>query len=57
MGAKNLKKLGDFGFEGQDVPDPYFFPGFEGFEAVYTMIDKAISQLILSLSSQTNNYY
>ncbi len=57
MGAKNLKKLGDFGFEGQDVPDPYFFSGFEGFEAVYAMIDKAISQLILSLSSKTNNYY
>lgn len=46
MGAKNLYKLGDFGFEGADVPDPYFFEGFEGFERVYTMIEKSVKRLI-----------
>ena len=29
MGANPLK-LGDYGYDGDDVPDPYFFPGFEG---------------------------
>ena len=31
MGCKNLVKLGDFGFGGKDVPDPYYFNGFELF--------------------------
>mgnify|MGYP001551701635 FL=1 len=31
--------MGDFGdFKGEDVPDPYFFDGFEGFEHVYSML-------------------
>jgi protein-tyrosine phosphatase len=46
MGAKNLVKLGDFGFNGEDVPDPYFFNGFEGFEKVYDMIEKCVKELI-----------
>ena len=45
MGAVNLYKLGEFGFDGADVPDPYFFNGFEGFERVYTMIEEAIYKL------------
>lgn len=48
MGAKNLYKLGDFGFNGDDVPDPYFFPGFEGFEKVYRMIETAVSNLLVN---------
>ena len=46
MGAKNLVKLGDFGFNGEDVPDPYFFNGFEGFEKVYDMIEKCVINLL-----------
>lgn len=46
LGCKNPLKLGDFGFEGQDVPDPYFFDGFEGFDKVYEMIDSAVKNLL-----------
>jgi len=47
FGFKNVYKLGDFGgFKGKDVPDPYFFPGFEGFDKVFRMIDTAVKDLI-----------
>jgi protein-tyrosine phosphatase len=45
MGAKETVLLGDFGFDGDDVPDPYFFEGFEGFETVYDMIEVCINNL------------
>lgn len=43
--ANNIVKLGDYGYEGADVPDPYFFDGFEGFEKVYEMIAKCVDNL------------
>ena len=43
--AKNLVKLGDYGFNGADVPDPYFYDGFEGFEEVYKMIEVCVNNL------------
>ncbi|MFA7070558.1 MAG: low molecular weight phosphotyrosine protein phosphatase, partial [Sulfurimonas sp.] len=46
MGAKNLVKLGDFGFDGADVPDPYFFDGFDGFENVFNMIKKCVEEVV-----------
>lgn len=46
LGCSNLVKLGDYGFEGADVPDPYFFDGFEGFDHVYAMIHTCVSRLI-----------
>jgi protein-tyrosine phosphatase len=45
MGCSNLVKLGDFGANGEDVPDPYFFNGFEGFENVFSMIDGCVKEL------------
>ncbi len=46
-GFHNVHLLGDFGgYNGEDVPDPYFFPGFEGFEKVYTMIERAVHDFI-----------
>lgn len=45
IGCKNPLLLGDFGFEGVDVPDPYFFDGFEGFNTVYSMIEKCVYNL------------
>lgn len=45
MGAKNIVKLGDFGYDGADVPDPYFFQGFEGFNEVYKMIDICVNKM------------
>jgi protein-tyrosine phosphatase len=46
LGYKNPIKLGDFGFDGECVPDPYFFDGFEGFDKVYEMIDICVRNLI-----------
>jgi protein-tyrosine phosphatase len=45
MGAENLYKLGDFGFGGEDVPDPYFFPGYEGFDRVFEMVETCVTEL------------
>jgi len=49
MGIKNLKKLGFYGFDNQDVPDPYFFNGFDGFEKVYNMIEISVDNLLKNL--------
>jgi protein-tyrosine phosphatase len=46
LGCKNPLKLGDFGFDGQDVPDPYFFDGFEGFDKVFEMVETCVKSLI-----------
>ncbi len=46
MGCSNLVKLGDYGYEGSDVPDPYFFEGFEGFDRVYAMIESCVQELL-----------
>lgn len=46
LGAKNVVKLGDYGYDSQDVPDPYFFNGFEGFETVYKMIEECVNKLL-----------
>jgi len=48
LGCKNVLKLGDFGFEGEDVPDPYFFDGFEGFDKVFDMIETSVYNLLKS---------
>ena len=45
MGARNVAKLGDFGYNGEDVPDPYFFNNFDGFESIYYMIESCIYEL------------
>lgn len=48
LGATNLYKLGSFGYANENVPDPYFFPGFEGFEKVFTMIESCVHTLLES---------
>ena len=45
LGAKNIVKLGDYGYNSQDVPDPYFFDGYDGFEKVFQMIDTCVTNL------------
>ncbi len=52
MGCNNLVKLGDYGFEGADVPDPFFFEGFEGFEQVFEMIETSIHSLFQSINTE-----
>lgn len=51
MGMSNVYKLGSFGLNGEDIPDPYFFDGFEGFETVFSMIDQCCSELIEFISA------
>jgi len=54
MGAQNLHKLGDYGFDGDDIPDPYFFPAYEGFEKVFEMINIAVSNLLETIGTKKN---
>ncbi len=49
MGAINVKKLGEFGRNGECVPDPYFFNGFEGFEVVFEMIRECTENLLIEI--------
>jgi len=52
FGFDTVLKIGDFGgFKGADVPDPYFFPGFEGFEKVYAMIDLSVRDMFENISA------
>lgn len=47
LGFSNVYKLGDFGgYKGANVPDPYFFPGFKGFEKVFEMVDLCVRDFI-----------
>ena len=50
LGAKNLHKLGSFGYNNEDVPDPYFFEGFEGFDRVYEMIESCVTTMFEELA-------
>ncbi len=45
LGAKKVVKLGMYGYNSADVPDPYFFNGFEGFEKVFGMIEECVWNL------------
>lgn len=45
LGCQKPLLLGNFGSNGEDVPDPYFFSGFEGFTTVYSMIENCVYQL------------
>jgi protein-tyrosine phosphatase len=54
MGIPNVHKLGAFGCEGSDVPDPYFFPGYEGFEKVYAMIETCCEGLLEHLEAHSS---
>ena len=48
-GFENVKLLGDFGgLGGADVPDPFYFKGFSGFEKVYEMIDRGVRDILRS---------
>ncbi len=54
FGFKDVYLLGDFaGYNGTDVPDPYFFNGFEGFEKVYTMIELCVRDFMGKVENET----
>lgn len=46
FGIDNALKIGNFGYAGQDVPDPYFYKGFEGFEKIYSMLYECIGNFV-----------
>ena len=54
MGTPNLHKLGAYGYNNEDVPDPYFFPGFEGFDRVFEMIEGCVTELFEQHSAPNN---
>lgn len=45
FGIKNAVKLGSYGFDGADVPDPYYYKELDDFQEVYEMIEKAVIRL------------
>ena len=45
QGFLHVKKLGSYSLENKDIPDPYFFKGFQGFEEVFNMIEFGIKNL------------
>lgn len=49
---EKVKKLGEYGFDGLDVPDPYYYVGVEGFERVYAMIEQGVKNLLESLKEE-----
>ncbi|MBN2824809.1 MAG: low molecular weight phosphotyrosine protein phosphatase [Campylobacterales bacterium] len=50
MGASKVTKLRYYDGTNSDVPDPYFFDGFEGFHEVYKIIETSVDGLLESLS-------
>lgn len=42
-------KLGDFGLQGVDIPDPYTYTQEKDFEEVYALIDLGVQNLLTSL--------
>ena len=54
FGFEQVYLLGDYaGFQGEDVPDPYFFDGFEGFEKVYSMIDSCVEDFMKKIENES----
>lgn len=52
FGFDNVYLLGDYGdFQGEDVPDPYFFNGFKGFEKVYHMISLCVEDFLIKVEN------
>lgn len=47
---QKVRKLGDYGLNGADVPDPYTYRDMEGFEAVYAMIERGVKNLLAELA-------
>jgi protein-tyrosine phosphatase len=45
LGYKGAVKLGEYGLEKADVPDPYYFKGLDGFHEVYEMVEKGVLNL------------
>lgn len=54
FGFTQVYLLGDFSnYDGTDVPDPWFFKGFEGFEKVYTMVSLCVEDFIKKVEDES----
>jgi len=52
MAFKNIKLLGEYGYNSADVPDPYYFESYEkGVKEVYKMINSCVENLLSGYSS------
>ena len=52
FGFEKVYRLGEFGgYKGADVPDPYFFKGFEGFEKVYEMVACCVEDILTQIEN------
>lgn len=53
FGFKKIYRLGEFGdYRGADVPDPYFFKGFEGLEKVYEMVETCVKDILTQIENK-----
>ncbi len=54
MGFERVSLLGEYGgYEGKDVPDPYYFNSFdEGIESVYEMIASCVEDLMAQICQE-----
>ncbi len=46
LGCKNVVKLGNYLEGNPDIPDPYFYEGYEGYDKVYKLIEQCVIKLI-----------
>jgi len=46
MGCENVVKLGSYIQTNPDIPDPYFFDGYKGYDDVFKLIEQCVHALI-----------
>lgn len=51
LGFRKLALMGDFGLQGRDIPDPYYYKDLDGFEEVYIMLETAITELLKKIKT------
>ncbi len=51
-GLFGSRQIGDFGLDSADIPDPYFFDGFEGFDKVFSMIETGVLNLFTEIKDK-----
>lgn len=49
---EKLALMGDFGLNGEEIPDPYYFRDLDGFEKVYSMLECAIIELFARIQKR-----
>lgn len=46
LGCTNVVKLGNYLEGNPDIPDPYFYESYEGYDKVYKLIEQCVIKLI-----------